>query len=341
MSLPVKDRKRLRRYIIHNVTKYPDCIVKKTIKKFGVTRQAVSRYVYIMLDEGVLEQEGHLRNIRYSLKPTKSTFTLKVLPGMEEDKVWRESVLPHMPKMTKTSRNLCQYGFGQILNNVIDHSKAKEVTVHVNVDAVNVEMIVIDKGVGIYKKIQEENGLEDPKQALLELSKGKIASDPENHTGEGIFFTSKMFEEFDIYSDNLYLSNYNNGEWLPEGEKSGAGTAVFMKINRESALKLSSVIEEFTLGERGPGFSKTVVPMKVLLHEGEAPVSRSQAKRLVTRFDRFKEVALDFGDIDEIGQPFADEIFRVFQNKHPEVKLSPVNANHDVSQVIRHARSHT
>ena len=74
----------------------------------------------------------------------------------------------------------------------------------------------------------------------------------------------------------------------------------------------------------------------MLQFEGETLVSRSQAKRLITRFDRFKEVVLDFEGIKFIGQPFADEIFRVFQKKNPKVRLVPVNTNESVNKIIKH-----
>jgi hypothetical protein len=46
---------------------------------------------------------------------------------------------------------------------------------------------------------------------------------------------------------------------------------------------------------------------------------------------------LDFERIGSIGQAFADEIFRVFANAHPEVELIATNAAPDVQQMIRRA----
>jgi len=66
-------------------------------------------------------------------------------------------------------------------------------------------------------------------------------------------------------------------------------------------------------------------------------VSRSQAKRLLAGFDRFKIVILDFLKISSIGQSFADEIFRVFKRNHPEIELNFVNACEDVEKMIRRA----
>jgi hypothetical protein len=37
-----------------------------------------------------------------------------------------------------------------------------------------------------------------------------------------------------------------------------------------------------------------------------------------------------------IGQAFADEIFRIFQNDHPDVHLTVMPANPDVERMIAH-----
>ena len=69
-------------------------------------------------------------------------------------------------------------------------------------------------------------------------------------------------------------------------------------------------------------------------YEGELLLSRSQAKRLITRFDKFLEVILDFQGVSEIGQAFADEVFRVFRNAHPNVQLEPINCSPAVQRMI-------
>jgi hypothetical protein len=57
------------------------------------------------------------------------------------------------------------------------------------------------------------------------------------------------------------------------------------------------------------------------------------------RVDRFRHVVLDFSDVTTIGQAFADEIFRVFVQAHPEVELVPVHAVPEVQQMIRRAET--
>lgn len=80
-----------------------------------------------------------------------------------------------------------------------------------------------------------------------------------------------------------------------------------------------------------------------VIEEQEANVlllSRSQAKRLLARFEKFEEVMLDFKDVQTIGQAFADEIFRVFALQHPEVKIIAINTTPEVQQMINRAKSH-
>jgi len=89
--------------------------------------------------------------------------------------------------------------------------------------------------------------------------------------------------------------------------------------------------EEFT-------FARTVVPVRLALYEGEKLLSRSQAKRLSLRFERFANVVLDFQDVDEIGQAFAHELFRVFASAYPGVTLVPLNTMPDVLAMIERVR---
>ena len=53
---------------------------------------------------------------------------------------------------------------------------------------------------------------------------------------------------------------------------------------------------------------------------------------------KFREIIFDFRGISFMGQGFADEVFRVFQNAHPDIKLTAVNANASVEGMIRHVK---
>jgi hypothetical protein len=97
------------------------------------------------------------------------------------------------------------------------------------------------------------------------------------------------------------------------------------------------VFDQYSDLENDYGFTRTHVPVSLARFGDDNLVSRSQAKRLLARFDRFKEVMLDFERVEMVGQAFADEIFRVFQLQHPDVHLSWLNASPQVERMIRRA----
>ena len=66
----------------------------------------------------------------------------------------------------------------------------------------------------------------------------------------------------------------------------------------------------------------------------EKLISRAQAKRVLGRIDQFKSVIFDFKGIDFIGQAFADQIFRVWANAHPDVECDVIGAAPDVKKMI-------
>ena len=64
-------------------------------------------------------------------------------------------------------------------------------------------------------------------------------------------------------------------------------------------------------------------------------VSRSKAKQLIARFDRFKTIILDFKGVQEIGQAFSDELFRVYGVSHPDIDILPKNMTEPVERMRR------
>jgi Histidine kinase-like ATPase domain len=95
---------------------------------------------------------------------------------------------------------IAQHGVTEMINNAIDHSEADRVTVTMDLHDSRLLLAIKDDGVGIFSEIARALNLPDERLALLELSKGKFTTDPRNHSGEGVFFTSRMFDNFQIAS---------------------------------------------------------------------------------------------------------------------------------------------
>ena len=329
----------IRSYILKNVEKYPPDIAKRTADRFDISRQAANKHLKRLVDEGALNCKGKTRNRTYHLRSLE-TWSKQYLikEGLAEDVVWRDDVMPQVEQLPGNVFDIWHYGFTEMFNNAIDHSDGESIHIRLEKTATYTEVVVSDDGIGIFAKIQAELGLIDERHAILELAKGKLTTDPDNHTGEGIFFTSRMFDDYEILSGGTYFRHkYGDREdWILERRRFKSGTAVWMKLNNHTSRTLRRVFDKYSSGEDF-GFTKTVVPVRLAQYGDDRLVSRSQAKRLLARVNRFKTVIFDFAEVESIGQAFADEIFRVFAKKNPEVEILFMNARSEVKRMILRA----
>lgn len=342
MMTKVRERgEAVRRYIVAHVDKHPTAIAKMTADKFDITRQAVNKHLQKLVSENALTHEGNTRNRSYKLATlARWTKHYHLVEGLEEDRVWRDDVAPALGQLPQNALSIWQHGFTEMFNNAIDHSEGTVISVVFEKTAVSTRIIIHDDGVGIFRKIQTALKLMDERHAVLELAKGKLTTDPTRHTGEGIFFSSRMFDDFTILSGGAYFSHQfdRNQDWISEIDQPTNGTSVIMDLNNHTARTTKKVFDMFTSGEGFGDFTKTMVPVRLARYGTENLVSRSQAKRLLARVDRFETVNFDFRDVDSIGQAFADEIFRVFAKQHPKMILAELNANSAVKRMINRVR---
>ena len=304
-----------------------------------ISRQAASARLRAAVAAGLVARTGVGRGVAYSLAEMNRASEEYTREGLSEDRVWRSFLAPLVHDLSENVRDIWRYGFTEMVNNAIDHSAADKITVGCVRNALYTQVWVSDDGEGIFNKIQKALQLFDPREAILELAKGKFTTDPENHSGEGIFFSSKVFDLFEIRSGGLHFMHENGrDDQLIESSNHAPGTVVVMRLLNNSPRTLKEVFDQFAVPEEYT-FAKTIVPVKLGQYEGEKLVSRSQAKRLIFRFEKFKTVVLDFTGVEEIGQAFSDEVFRVFQNKHPETKLVPMHMTDAVKNMVLRVKS--
>jgi len=303
----------------------------------GVSRQVANGYLQALVRDGLVDAEGTTRARAYALRPLAQVTRRYPRAGLEEDRVRRELVAPVVAECPDNVRNLWHYAATEMINNAIDHSGAAEVVVEVSRNALWTEVRVIDEGEGIFLKIQRALRLLDARESILELAKGKLTTAPAHHSGEGIFFTSRAMDVFEIASHRLRFSHRpNRPDAIVDQSEDVPGTRVRMRLDNRSARSLREVFDAYTDSEDRT-FDRTVVPLRLAQYEGELLVSRSQAKRVAYRFERFKRVELDFSGIHDIGQAFADELFRVFAAAHPDIVITPLHAEPAVAGMIRRA----
>lgn len=331
----------IRRYIIENVGKHPKDISNVAAAHFKITRQAVNKHLQRLVKEGAMVPKGNTVGRSYALASLVDWGRAYELDRpLAEDVVWTQDVAPVLGAQPDNVLEIWHYAFTEMLNNAIDHSGGSSIYIHIKRTAADTQIFVKDNGVGIFKKIQSELGLMDERHAILELSKGKLTTDPERHTGQGIFFTSRLVDSFDLFSGGVYFNHVfgDDKDWIFEQAEPSSGTLVWMKLSNHTARTCKKIFDEYS-SEDDYGFIKTVVPVRLAQYGNDRLISRSQAKRVLSRVELFKTVVFNFEEVPTIGQAFADEIFRVFANNHPEIGLIVIRASSEVKRMIAAVKS--
>jgi anti-sigma regulatory factor (Ser/Thr protein kinase) len=326
----------IQKFILDNVENHPGDIAIVLAKKFGFSRQRAHRYLIREVENGNIIKTGHTRWTYYFLANGKYIrFIEKIKPGIAEDRVWLKYIKPMILSYPENIYRICAYGFTEIFNNAIDHSKGTTILTKVEISNNALKITIVDNGIGIFKKIQKALHLDSIKESILHLSKGKFTTDPLNHTGEGIFFTSRMFDSFSILSSDIYYT-FKNEDWFFSPEKIAdfkQGTLIEMVISLDSKKTPKAVFDQYA--DQEIGFGKTIVAVALSGDPNDPHLSRSQAKRLLMGLEKFNTIILDFKGVVSVGQAFVDEVFRVFKNEYPNITIHHVGANDEVEFMIK------
>lgn len=301
----------------------------------------VSRILAELKDEQKIDDEKIGREVFYHLTEYKLGFeeTLN-LKNLKEDEVWDEikNNREFFELLDERMENILYFAFSEMLNNAIDHSKSAISYVKIWIEKNTLKFIVSDRGIGVFRNFMAKKKLKDEVTAIQELIKGKQTTMPRWHSGEGIFWTSKLADKFTLSSyDYRLIVDTIIGDYAVELlDDLVIGTEVQFEISMDTDKSLQKLFEKYALERDRYTFSTTEIPIK-LYEEGEVWISRSQAKKVLMGIERYKKVILDFKGIKIIGQGFADEIFRVFRKMHPEIILEPINMEPTVEMMVRRA----
>jgi len=306
----------------------------------GLTRQALHRHLVRAVRAGLLVREGGGRSTRY--RPARSAGFDRSYPtgGLSEDRVadeldaWLDGI---GRSRTPAADAVLAYAVTELVNNAIDHSGAAAVRVRADVAgaagaAERLRLRIDDEGVGAFENVRAGLGLADHLHALQELSKGKTTTQPDRHTGEGLFFTSKMVDRFELTANGLtWVVDNRLSDQTVRAADPRPGTEVELEVALATEVRPAEIFDRYT---HALDFDTTRCVVR-LFETGATFVSRSEAKRLLANLERFREVLLDFHGVEAVGQGFVDEVFRVWARAHPEVRLVPTEMAPTVEFMVR------
>ena len=317
------------------------------VKALKISRQTAAQHLRELAAQKKLIRLGTTIDSRYiACSPAKARLFFKErkmrirrpIPGLSEDALFREvTVARNLKKeMSAMAYRIGNYAFTEMLNNAIEHSGARSVDVEVNLIHGTFSFLVEDRGIGAFESVRKRFRLNNHYEALEHLMKGKQTTAPKGHTGQGIFFTSKIADRFSLESGRLrwIVNNQKQDQFVEEMKKPVKGTSVSFVIKQKSKKDLKALFDAYSNEQFE--FDKSSVAVRLLHKEGD-PVSRSEARRLLFGLEKFKRVVFDFKKVDAVGQAFADEIFRVFRQKNPKILLEPVHMNPAVEFMVTRA----
>ena len=314
------------------------------LKSNNVSRQYIARLLKEMVVDGELVKGGNTRKAIYSLPENaiyiNPKFNLKLKnKNLEEDRILDQVrlSLPGYNSLREEIKKSFDYSFSEILNNAIEHSRSKTIDINVGINNGLVEFTIQDGGVGVFENIMNKYKLNSEIEAVQDLLKGKTTTAPHAHSGEGIFFSSKVCDQFEIDSHDIILqvNNILPDVFIRDSSISKKGSLIRWKTSLNSQRLLSDIFSQYQRDKDLFEFDLTSVYVHLYTLD-TVYISRSQARRLLMGLDKFKKIILDFSKVEIIGQGFADEIFRVFKENNPLIIVEYKNTVPIIESMIKH-----
>jgi anti-sigma regulatory factor (Ser/Thr protein kinase) len=298
------------------------------------------RLIKQLLDLGWLTRHGTVRRASFGPGALRQVVMRYPLAGLEEDLPWARDFAPCFD-LPPAVQAMVQHAFTELLNNAIDHSEGTSVVLSLRQTASHVQMLISDDGRGLFDQVRERLGLDDPAQVMLELSKGRLSSQPERHTGRGLFFTARLADIFDLHANQVAFQQrgWAPNDWARGRAVKPSGSSIYLAIALDTTRTLDQVLRSASVDSAGYGIEHVHLPLRLLTTDQVGLASRSQARKVAHRLTQFKRAELDFGGVDEIGQGFADELFRVFGRQQSGVQLVVRNAGRKVQDMIEMAQA--
>lgn len=318
---------------------------------FKVSRQYVSKLLSEIVRDKLLIRVGSIGSAFYvteeyldkhpDISPRHYSRTL-TNKGLEEHKIFLDIQNNFAPlsKFKENIKSIFEYAFSEMLNNAIEHSKSKKIKFSLDIEGNILSFVIDDFGIGAFRNIMNTRKLNSQIEAIQDLLKGKTTTAPSMHSGEGIFFTSKVGDEFLLDSYGYQFSADNRIKDIFVGQTKGQkqGTRVTFRLNINDKHHLNDIFRKYTniSGDSDYGFDKTEIRVRLYVMGG-VHISRSQARRVLSSLEKFKIIVMDYDKVPTVGQAFADEVYRVFKNKYPRIEIQSINMNETVKFMVERA----
>jgi len=309
-------------------------------ERTGASHRASLAALRRLVDAQWLTRSGSSRRPVYAPGLLRQVVRSYTLHGLQEDLPWQRDFAPNFELPRHVAR-MVQHGFTELVNNAADHSGGTSVTVSLRQTPSHAQLLVSDDGCGVFSKICEAFDIADAQHAMLELSKGRLTSQPAQHTGRGLFFSSQLADVFDIHANGTAFQRraWESTGWQPGRPLPRQGSSIYMSVALDTTRTLDQVMEAWSMDGTGIEFDRTTINLRLLAGPGQALDSRAQARRVAARLPQFRRAEISFAGVEDVGHGFTDELFRVFARAHQEVELLPTHMTPRIAALVKSAQN--
>ena len=213
-------------------------------ERLGVTPRRAGNALRALETAQWIVREGTPRRPHWRPGALRQVVQRYATAGLTEDAPWRRDFAPCFVLPAAVQR-MARHAFTELVNNAIEHSGGTQVTVSMRQTPLQLQLLISDDGLGLFERIARSFAIDEPQLAMLELSKGKLTSAPERHSGHGLFFAAQMADVIDIQANGV---SYQRRAWEPGQWHAGArraparaGTSVYLAIQLDTPRTLETV----------------------------------------------------------------------------------------------------
>ena len=322
-------------FILENLTRHQKDIIKASIRKFGLSRQAILKHMHTLISEDRVVAYGKTRDRFYELKPLVNfSKTVDIKNSFFPDEILKKQILPNLNSVALNIYEICEFSIMALLSNALDHAQATKLHYKLYVSPNDVHFVLSDNGIGIFENLNNSLILEDIQVAAIEIAKGRITTDPQNHGGDELMTVIHLFDKVTIDSSGICLTYYNKkNEWTVTRSSQQKGTRIHLEIKSNSRRTCQEIFRQIFDRE-----NKLVrIPVNLVRSDGEQVNSRIQAQSLLHNIKDLTEIEFDFKNIELIGPAFADELVRKTKEKNQIANIKWTNSTKMVDLLMSRA----
>ena len=326
----------IKKFILDNISSHRKDIIHTAIQRFGVSRQAVLKHMHSLINDKQVIAHGKTRDRFYELRPyVNYQKTIVIDNSFSSNFILNQYVLPHLEHLSNNLADIIKFSLGALFQNVKDHSNSTKIFFKLYFNHECLHAIISDNGKGLFGHISSTIKLDSLQNAAIELVKGGVTTDKENHSGDELNAVINLFDSSKIESNGMFLEFQNEKLSYHSGESTQKhGTRMHFKIDPNSKRTCQEIFKKIF----DPENKSLFIPINLLSINGNDQInSRSQAKSVLRKIDGMKIINLDFKYVELIGPAFADELIRIIKKTDSKIKIKWFNSNETIDILMSHA----